>query len=105
MAEEFDEIAMELTPPDISNIAKEITLDLLPRKSRELYEKKYEEFMKWSVHLLNILNFTLSCRKNLICNSSVKCLYRFREITALHYASRGNFFLSSDKDILYALNT
>lgn len=47
MAEEFDEIAMELTPPDISNIAKEITLDLLPRKSRELYEKKYEEFMKW----------------------------------------------------------
>lgn len=36
-----------LTPPDISEIAKEVSLDLLPRKSKNIYEKKYKEFVDW----------------------------------------------------------
>lgn len=35
------------TPPDIAEVAKNATLDLLPSKSRVKYEKQYAGFMEW----------------------------------------------------------
>ena len=34
-------------PQIISKKAKEIVLDLLPAKSRQIYEKEYEVFIQW----------------------------------------------------------
>ena len=34
-------------PQIISEKAKEIVLDLLPAKSRQIYEKEYEVFIQW----------------------------------------------------------
>lgn len=34
-------------PQIISEKAKEIVLDLLPVKSRQIYEKEYEAFIRW----------------------------------------------------------
>lgn len=44
---EADEITDYCTPPDISNIAKEVTSNLLPTKSREKYNLQYKLFMDW----------------------------------------------------------
>lgn len=35
------------TPPDIADFAKNITLNVLPTKSRSKYEKQYNIFMDW----------------------------------------------------------
>lgn len=35
------------TPPHIKNLAEEITSNLLPAKSKDIYLKAYENFMQW----------------------------------------------------------
>ena len=37
----------ELTPPEISAKALEVSNNLLPHKSRKMYEKFYRQFMDW----------------------------------------------------------
>lgn len=44
---ESDEEVFGGTPPEIVLAAKEVTLNLLPEKSRKLYEKAYGCFIKW----------------------------------------------------------
>jgi hypothetical protein len=34
-------------PPDVVKVAQKVVLDLLPTKSREIYETTYKRFMKW----------------------------------------------------------
>lgn len=41
-----DEI--DLTPPELREIANEIANKLIPQKSRSLYEREYVKLMKWS---------------------------------------------------------
>lgn len=41
------EISISNTPPEIINEANAARLDLLPKKSAELYEKHYNMFMQW----------------------------------------------------------
>lgn len=36
-----------LTPPDIENAAKQVSLNLLPEKSRKKYEIVFKTFMDW----------------------------------------------------------
>jgi hypothetical protein len=35
------------TPPEIADVAKKVTLNLLPEKSRHKYEKQYDFFIAW----------------------------------------------------------
>ena len=35
------------TPPEIIEIANKVTLELLPQKSREVYECAYNRFIQW----------------------------------------------------------
>lgn len=45
---EIDDISdISCTPPEIAQVAKLVTLNLLPEKSRSKYEKQYELFRKW----------------------------------------------------------
>ncbi|KAL4707962.1 hypothetical protein ACJJTC_010578 [Scirpophaga incertulas] len=37
------------TPPDILELATEVTHNLLPEKSRNLYEKEYNNFLAWKI--------------------------------------------------------
>ena len=39
------------TPPDIMDIAKEVTLELLPQKSREVYECAYNRVIQWCTEM------------------------------------------------------
>lgn len=34
-------------PPDVAEVAREVVLNLLPSKSREIYECAYKRFIKW----------------------------------------------------------
>lgn len=48
--DEMDDINSDeenYTPPDIVEAAKITSVDLLPKKSRNLYEKAYKAFMDW----------------------------------------------------------
>ncbi|KAB0805180.1 hypothetical protein PPYR_02150 [Photinus pyralis] len=46
--EDLDAVEYEgCTPPDVAETAKKVTLELLPSKSRKIYEKRYDEFIKW----------------------------------------------------------
>ncbi|RVE54348.1 hypothetical protein evm_000833 [Chilo suppressalis] len=47
MSETDSDIDENLTPPDILETATKMTNNLLPEKSRKIYEKTYEEFMDW----------------------------------------------------------
>lgn len=48
MNDSEEEHEMEVCiPPDISQMATEISLELLPRKSRHIYEQKYVQLMDW----------------------------------------------------------
>lgn len=42
-----DESDVNCTPPHIKECAKNVTLNLLPEKSRSRYEKEYSIFIKW----------------------------------------------------------
>ena len=45
---EFEQSGVfSLTPPDVAEIANNAYTDLLPEKSRAIYEKTYSEFMTW----------------------------------------------------------
>ena len=35
------------TPPEIMDAAEQASLDLLPRQSKEVYERNYKKFMNW----------------------------------------------------------
>lgn len=37
------------TPPDILELATKVTHNLLPEKSRKLYEKEYNNFLAWKI--------------------------------------------------------
>lgn len=37
----------ECTPPELREAAQETVLELLPKKSKELYEKEYTRFKEW----------------------------------------------------------
>lgn len=37
----------EVVPNEIRKIAKEVIADLLPNKSRDVYEKSYDKLMEW----------------------------------------------------------
>lgn len=41
------EYNINCTPPELREIAEALTGNLLPNKSREVYEKKYEQFDTW----------------------------------------------------------
>lgn len=43
---ESDDVMMT-TPPDIKNAAQEVLQNLLPEKSRQKYDKTYNDFMLW----------------------------------------------------------
>ena len=44
----MDEISkVSCTPSEIAEIAKSVALNLLPEKSRDKYEIRYERFRKW----------------------------------------------------------
>ena len=47
------------TPPEIMEIAKEVTLELLPQKSREVYECAYNRFIQWCTEM-NVKTYTES---------------------------------------------
>ena len=47
------------TPPEIMQIAKEDTLELLPQKSREVYECAYNRFIQWCTEM-NVKTYTES---------------------------------------------
>lgn len=42
-----DDYVISGTPPEIRKLADAVSLDLLPSKSRKLYEKEYETFTTW----------------------------------------------------------
>lgn len=45
---EFEQSGVfSLTPPDVAEIANNAYTDLLPEKSRAIYEETYSEFMTW----------------------------------------------------------
>ena len=46
---DISECEENLTSPDILDAAKEITHNLLPAKSRKLYDKCYHDFMAWKM--------------------------------------------------------
>lgn len=48
MEPESDEI-MYLTPPEITDKANQVTLDLLPEKSKAKYNLQYKLFIEWCV--------------------------------------------------------
>jgi integrase len=47
MNDENDDIYLSTTPPEIGAAAQSVTRNLLPEKSKELYEKRYDLFMDW----------------------------------------------------------
>lgn len=42
-----DEESVNCTPPEISKAAEDVKLSLLPSKSKKIYDKVYEEFVRW----------------------------------------------------------
>lgn len=47
MYAEESENKMQCTPPEITNAAKEVSINLLPEKSRKNYEIVYNKFNEW----------------------------------------------------------
>ena len=47
MSESDIEEYAQCTPPEIYNLAEIVSLDLLPTKSKVLYEKSYNGFVEW----------------------------------------------------------
>ncbi|PSN54429.1 hypothetical protein C0J52_06665 [Blattella germanica] len=59
----------ELTPPEISAKALEVSINLLPDKSRKMYEKFYRQFM---LYLLECI--TLEVKKYIVAEHYYTCL-------------------------------
>ena len=57
------------TPPEIMEIAKEVTLELLPQKSREVYECAYNRFIQWCTEM-NVKTYTESVLLTYFANLS-----------------------------------
>jgi integrase len=75
------------TPPEIGNLAKEVTLNLLPSKSRIKYEKTYELFKSWcsskKVNNVteNVLIAYMSTRSKTLAPSTLWSIYSMLKTT------------------------
>lgn len=62
------------TSPEIREVAKKVTENLLPNKSREKYEKQYKSFQDW-------------CTQNAVELVSEKCLLTYFDMLSKHKKS------------------
>ncbi|KAJ3644696.1 hypothetical protein Zmor_022406 [Zophobas morio] len=80
-SEEGDEEVFHCTPPEIRALATNSLSNLLPTKSRQIYEKKYSEFENWckenniSTISENVLMAYFEVQRQKYKSSSLWCLY------------------------------
>ncbi|KAK5637852.1 hypothetical protein RI129_000150 [Pyrocoelia pectoralis] len=85
--ENSDEECINGTPPELQCVTNESALELLPQKSRTLYEKQYSKFKKWRIEknakniTENVLLAYLSSMSNHLKSSTLWSTYSMLKST------------------------
>lgn len=85
--EEIDEEIIFGTPPDVAEAARNVSNNLLPEKSKIIYEKRYNEFIQWCMRKKiknfseNVLLGYFSQKLNHLKSSSLWAIYSMLKTT------------------------